>query len=58
MVLLSIGKASMKKIHITDSLENLKLKVGEKVELFKRVWQYGETTDKSGKVTSRYLDPM
>lgn len=48
----------MKKIQITDSLEDLKLKVGEKVELFRRVWQYGETTDKQGKVTSRYLDPL
>jgi len=48
----------MKKIAVTDSLKDLKLKVGEKVELFKRVWQYGETTDKNGKVTSRYLDPL
>lgn len=48
----------MKKISIEDSLKDLKLKVGEKVELFKRVWQYGETTDKQGKVTSRYLDPL
>lgn len=48
----------MKKISIEDSLKDLKLKVGEKVELFRRVWMYGETTDKSGKVTSRYLDPL
>lgn len=48
----------MKKIQITDSLKSLKLKVDEKVEMFGRVWQYGETTDKQGKVTSRYLDPL
>jgi len=48
----------MKKIAVTDSLKDLKLKVGDKVELFKRVWQYGETTDKNGKVSSRYLDPL
>lgn len=48
----------MKKIQITDSLAGLKLKVGDKVEMFQRVWQYGETSDKQGKVTSRYLDPL
>lgn len=48
----------MKKISITDSLKDLRLKVGEKVEVFGRVWQYGETADKQGKVTSRYLDPL
>lgn len=48
----------MKKIQITDSFKDLKLKVGEKVELYGRVWQYGEATDKQGKVTSRYLDPL
>lgn len=58
MVLLNTERDPMKKISITDSLEDLKLKVGEKVELFKRVWQYGETTDKNGKVTSRFLDPQ
>lgn len=52
------NKVARKKIQITDSFEDLKLKVGEKVELYSRVWQYGETRDKQNVVTSRFLDPL
>jgi len=47
----------MKQILVTDSLKDLKLKVGEKVELYKRIWIYGEQKDFDGRVTSRFLDP-
>lgn len=48
----------MKKILITDSLKDLKLKVGEKVELYKRTWKYGEQYDDDKNVVARYLDPQ
>lgn len=48
----------MRKILITDSFKDLKLKVGEKVELYGRPWQYGEQRDSNGKVTVRFLDPV
>jgi hypothetical protein len=47
----------MRKILITDDWKKLKLKVGEKIELYGRAWTYDEKVDSFGKVIERSLDP-
>lgn len=47
----------MKKISIEDSFKQLKLKVGDKVELYGRVWQYSEELRRD-REPIRSLDPV